>query len=113
MGRVDEYHPGYLFAIEARVDPHVIAAKRVANQDIWPRRLRSLQESMQFSGDLNAGTGLRTRITLPIARPIVRAHPGELRNTRLDAVPTERRLAKSGIQNHGGLPVPVQFMLRR
>ena len=102
MGRVDEYHSGYLVAIEAGVDPHIVATKRVANQDIGPRRLRSLQESMQLSGDLKARTGLRTRITLPIAGPIVRADPGELRNTGLDAVPTERRLAKAGIQNHGG-----------
>src|ERR1700694_4130096 len=70
-------------------------------QHIRPWRLRFLQQGVELSGNLKAGARLRTRITVSVARPIIRANPGEALDTRLDADPAQGRLAKARIQDHG------------
>jgi hypothetical protein len=85
-----------------REQPDDEAAERVADQHIWTRNARVLQQQMQFVGD--ALRGSRQRACLAPTEPgaIVAAALRDRGHCRLSDAPAERRRAQRRVEDHRG-----------
>src|SRR5215469_8624534 len=98
----DQHHPGYVIHVADCKSAHVVAAKRIADQNIRSFDSGVVKRAVEFVSDAHAGARHRAGIAETRPGAIVAAGTRPLRDPRLYDRPDGSPVLPTGIEDHGG-----------